>query len=340
MNMTFQNILDDFRNELNCPGILMGVEAEAMTWYGSTGCFLEEDLAKPFYIYSITKSYTAVCILKLAEDGCLSLDDPLVHHITSLAIPEDVTIRRILNHTAGIRDYASLPEYTEGLRDDPLTPLHRDVLIEKTLVMGLTHTPGTKFLYSNTGYILLYRLIEIAADCSYAEAIHRFITEPLDLSMTQVAVDIDKELSLLPGFAAEPPFNGVDIRQRYHPDWVATGLIISTIMEVIRFYEKVFTGALLSRESLNEMTASVKVDNISCPPFISPSYALGLNHDPDYPLGETYGHGGGGPGYGIYAGYMPNVEGAPAVFCAMCNASLHEPPWHLWSRVMERIKNG
>jgi D-alanyl-D-alanine carboxypeptidase len=340
MDMTFQDILDDFRNELNCPGILMGVEARATDWYGKTGCFSAEDLDKPFYIYSITKTYTATCVLRLVEDGLLDLDDPLIRHMPSLAMPEEVTIRRLLNHRSGIPDYFSIPEYEEALLNDPLKPLSRNVLIEKAEAKCLHFTPGKSFLYSNTGYIYLYKLIEILAGCSYADAIQRFIAEPLNLSMTRVATNIDKELALLPGFASESPFDGKDMRQLYHPDWVATGLVISTIGEVIRFYKKLFKGELLSQESLSEMTTSVRLPNISCPPFVSPGYALGLNHDPDYPLGETYGHGGGGPGYGIYAGYMPNLKGKPAIFCAMCNSSLKEPPWHLWSRVMERIANG
>lgn len=341
MNMTFQDILDEFRSEINCPGILMGIKAKGIEWYGSTGSLLADDLEKPFYIYSVTKTYTAACILKLVENGLLNLDDPLIRHIPSPAIPKDVTIRLLLNHRSGIPDYCRVPEYKEALQSNPLAPLTRDVLIEKTQALGQLFAPETGFHYSNTGYIYLYKLIEILTGFPYANAIRRFIVEPLDLGMTCVASDIDKELSLLPGFASEPPFNGKDIRRLYHPDWVATGLIISTIRDVMTFYERLFAGDLLSQESLKEMTTSTRLGNLIVPPFVSLSYALGLESDPDYPLGETYGHGGGGPGYGIYANYMPSLKGgAPATFCAVCNSTLREVPWHLWSRVVERIGNG
>lgn len=341
MNMTFQDILDEFRGELNCPGILMGVKAEEIEWYGSTGCFSTDDLCKPFYIYSVTKTYTATCILRLVEDGLIGLDDPLIRHIPSPTVPEEITIRLLMNHRSGMPDYCSIPEYEEALLHDPLAPLSRDILIEKTQAQGLSLSPGKGFLYSNTGYLYLYKLIEILTGGSYADAISHFIAEPLGLDMTYVATDIDTELALLPGFASESPFDGKDMRQLYHPDWVATGLIISTIKDVMSFYERLFAGELLSRESLKEMTTSVSIgNNISAPPFVSPSYALGLMSDPDYSLGESYGHGGGGPGYGIYAGYMPNRKGAPSSFCVMCNSTLSEVPWHIWSRVMERINDG
>lgn len=338
--MIFQDILDEFRDEINCPGILMGVKAGENDWYCTAGCFSAADIDKPFYIYSVTKTYTAACILRLVEDELIGLDDPLIRYIPSPAIPEEVTIRLLLNHRSGIPDYFRVPEYKEALQSNPLAPLTRDVLIEKTQALGQLCAPKAGFHYSNTGYIYLYKLIEMLTDGSYADAIRRFILEPMGLGMTRVATDIDSELALLPGLANESPFEGKDMRKLYHPDWVATGLIISTIKDVMTFYERLFAGDLLNQDSLREMTTSVRLGNLIAPPFVSPSYALGLNHDPDYSLGETYGHGGGGPGYGIYAGYMPNLKGNPVTFCAMCNTSLKEPPWHLWSRAMERIRNG
>lgn len=341
MDITFQDILDEFRSEINCPGILMGIKAKGIEWYGSTGSLLADDLEKPFYIYSVTKTFTAACILKLVENELLNLDDPLIRHIPSPAIPKDVTIRLLLNHRSGIPDYFLVPEYKEALQSNPLAPLTRDVLIKKTQALGQLCAPGAGFHYSNTGYIYLYKLIEILTGLSYADAIRRFIAEPLGLGMTCVATDIDKDLSLLPGFASEPPFKGKDIRRLYHPDWVATGLIISTIKDVMTFYEKLFAGELLNQKSLKEMTTSIRVGNVILPPFVSLSYALGLESDPDYPLGEIYGHGGSGPGYGIYANYMPSLqEGAPATFCAACNSTLSEVPRHLWSRVVKKIANG
>ena len=338
--MTFQDILDEFRGEINCPSILMGVKTEGAEWYGGTGSLSVDDLDKPFYVYSVTKTYTATCILRLVEEGLFGLDDPLIRYIPSPAIPEEVTIRLLLNHRSGIPDYFRVPEYEEALQSNPLAPLTRDVLIEKTQALGQLCTPEAGFHYSNTGYIYLYKLIEILTDGSYANAISRFIIEPLGLDMTRVATGIDTELALLPGFANESPFNGKDVRKLYHPDWVATGLIISTIKDVMTFYERLFSGDLLSQESLREMTTSIRVGNLVAPPFVSPSYALGLMSDPDYPLGDSYGHGGGGPGYGIYAGYMKNKKGVSSSFCAMCNSTLSEVPCHLWSRVMERIENG
>jgi len=334
MNMTFQDILDEFRGEINCPGILMGVKAKGIEWYGSAGSLLADDLEKPFYIYSVTKAFTATCILRLVEDGLIGLDDPLIDYMPSPRIPKEVTVRLLLNHRSGIPDYCSIPEYKEALLNDSLTPLSRNTLINKTQAKGLSSTPGTGYLYSNTGYIYLYKLIEILTESSFADAIHRFIIEPLKLDKTSVATEIDTELVLLPGFANESPFDGKDMRQLYHPDWVATGLVISTIKDVMSFYEGLFAGELLSQESLKEMTTSVRFNSSS-----GPGYGLGIGCSPDYSLGESYGHGGNGPGYVIYAGYMPNLNGAPASFCAICNSTPNEVPGIICHKVMERIGN-
>ena len=88
------------------------------------------------------------------------------------------------------------------------------------------------------------------------------------------------------------------------------------------------------------MTQSVEV-HIENPPFVSSGCGLGLQHDPDYPRGEIYEHGGGGPGYGVFVGFMPALNGMPTAFCVMCNSSMEGPPlWLLWSRVAATIGNG
>ena len=69
MNTKLQRMLDAYRDKIDCPGMMMGVEAGTVRWYGTTGIFTPADLETPFYVYGVTKTFIATCILRLVEVG-------------------------------------------------------------------------------------------------------------------------------------------------------------------------------------------------------------------------------------------------------------------------------
>ena len=109
-----------------------------------------------FRIGSVTKQFTAACILLLAEQGKLSVDDQLSKYIPDYPKGDSITIHMLLNHTSGIKNYTDLPEFWPKA----ILPLSTDSMIALFKNKPLDFAPGTKWNYSNSGYFLLGVIVE------------------------------------------------------------------------------------------------------------------------------------------------------------------------------------
>jgi D-alanyl-D-alanine carboxypeptidase len=255
-----------------------------------------------FLVMSITKSLTAVAILRLVETGTLELDGSLSQWLPDIPHATRITLRHLLQHTSGLRDYGLLTDYHEAVRRDD-RPWTFNGFLEQTNAKGLRFQPGEGWSYSNIGYMVLRHLLETAGKRSFAELITTEVCRPLNLRHTAVVETKTQLQELIPGYShylAEKNAPAVDVRHYYDPSWIATGVAASTASDIVRFYRGLFTGALLSPTSLGEMCA-IRRAVASHPRFVTPSYGLGLMADPDCPYGAMYGHNGGGPGYSASA---------------------------------------
>lgn len=279
------------------------------------------DANAQFYIYSITKTLTAVATLQLAEDGRLELDSPIQDHLPDLMLPDPVTIRRLLNHTGGIPDYGRLPEYQEAVRSDPEHPWSSAEFLERTLASGLAYAPGRGWGYSNIAYLILKLLLQRLHGQSLRDILHDAIFAPLNLQRTFVAENLTDASVLTPGYSTyfssddEPS----DVTSRYHPGWVSHGVVISTAPEIAHIFEALFAGHLLDASSLAAMLEPVPVP-AEHPLFSKPAYGLGLMIDSGSPYGLVAGHGGGGPGYSTGAIHLPEVNGRRVTSVALANS--------------------
>jgi D-alanyl-D-alanine carboxypeptidase len=145
----------------------------------------------------------------------------------------------------------------------------------------------------------LRRLIETVCGQSFAEIVSGEVCQPLGLRYTSVIRNREDFQTLAPAYSFSVSSDGlpVDVRTKYDPGWVATGVVASTASDIVRFYERLFAGALLPAHLLDEMRAVVRASTPSTQRFVLPSYGLGLIADLASPYGVLYGHSGGGPGY-------------------------------------------
>jgi D-alanyl-D-alanine carboxypeptidase len=265
-----------------------------------------------FLAYSITKSFTASLVLLLCEERRLHLDDSLARWFPRIAHADRITLRRLLNHTAGIPDYGGLRSYHDELRASPETPWSFNRFAAETFENGLQFEPGQGWTYSNPAYMLLKRILESVSGHTYRELVAERIARPLGLGRTFVAEFIADLESLAPGTsrALSLERDPCDVRTHYHPGWVSHGVIASTASDIVRFLDSLFRGRLLSRPSLDEMMTLVRVPverdssaSSSRSPLrtAAPSYGLGLMGDPASPWGLLVGHNGGGPCYSASA---------------------------------------
>lgn len=173
----------------NTPGCALGIIKDGQLVYAKGYGFanLEYDIPNSpqtvFRIGSTSKQFTAACIVLLAEEGKLTLNDTLKNIFPDFPdYAKKITIRHLLNHTSGIRDYLQLA-YLKGLRNDDF---YVDDEIMDWLISqeDLNFEPGEEFLYSNSGYWLLSQIVEKMAGMNMAEYAEKEIFEPLGMKDT------------------------------------------------------------------------------------------------------------------------------------------------------------
>jgi CubicO group peptidase (beta-lactamase class C family) len=139
-----------------------------------------------YKIGSISKQFTATAILMLAEQGKLSLDDPVSRFVPDLTRAKEVTIRQLLSHTSGYQDYWP-QDYVPPFM---LTPITTDEILTRWARKPLDFDPGTKWQYSNTNYVIAGVIVEKASGMPLLRFLSSHIFEPLGM---QSVVNIDQD---------------------------------------------------------------------------------------------------------------------------------------------------
>ncbi len=263
-----------------------------------------------FGVGSVTKTYIAALTLRLAEEGILSIDDPL-----SMWLPDHddidptISIAQMLNHTCGIFNVNENPALWDSIYAVPTRIWTLDEILDRFLSEPY-FSPGEGWHYTNTGYKLLGRIIENATGSSVSAAIRDRLLDPLDLDRTFLA----QEESLPPNIA-HPWYdfdeNGTwdDIsssfpRMGYESMTWTSGGMYSTAKDLVLWADALFQGQVLSQASLNEMLDF----NYSISGEISMSgYGLGITEFSDMVGGdvEVIGHTGSVVGYIAIIAYLP-----------------------------------
>lgn len=256
---------------------------------------------------SITKQFTAAAILQLAEQGKLSIDDPVSkYYAAAPAAWSKITVKHLLNHRSGIPSYTSLPGFFEKQSMFPRTPAE---IVELTQSMPLEFEPGAQFAYNNTGYVLLGYIIEQVSGQTYADHLQQHIFTPLNLKHT----GYDDTKTLLPGRAAGYGFaDGVWTNSDYLSMTLphAAGSLYSNVDDLLAWEEALFSGKVVSSTSFAAMTTDYGN---------SYGFGVGTNNFQGHP---AIAHSGGIPGFSTYMSRFPddgmtfivlsNLETAPS----------------------------
>ncbi len=178
-----------YRRETSAPGVSVAVirgGRDTLVYRGYGLADVESGApATPRTVYrigSITKQFTAAAVLQLADGGRLALDDSIGRHLPG--VPDawrGIRIHQLLNHTAGVPDYASIPRIRSIIAGG-LTP---DSVIGLVRYHALDFEPGTRWRYSNIGYTLLGILVERASGQPYARYLESSLFGPLGMAATR-----------------------------------------------------------------------------------------------------------------------------------------------------------
>lgn len=177
------------------PGASVGVSRDGMLLLRRSAGLASLELNAPigvpttFRIASLSKQFTCAGILMLARDGLLHLDDTLGSHLPWLPAPLGaVTLDQAMRNAGGLRDVLELARLGGADLPTPVTDMELDGLIARQ--QGLNFAPGTRFLYSNTGFRLLGQVIERVARQSLAVFLERRVFGPLGMTRTRHTPDI------------------------------------------------------------------------------------------------------------------------------------------------------
>ncbi|MDT8306184.1 MAG: serine hydrolase domain-containing protein [Anaerolineae bacterium] len=271
----------------------------------------------PFYLYSITKTLIAAALLQHVARGTLDLDAPIQTYLPDLPLPAPVTVRQLLNHSAALPDYGGLAAYQDAVREHPGSPWTGERFLQ---VAATTEERPPPWRYSNVGYLILKLLLEKLSESSLQVALHEQLFAPLQLYDTYVAEDLDTAATLTPGYSLffDPDGDLQEVTRRYHPGWVAHGVVISTAPSLARLFHALFASDLLPAPLRDAMAEPIMLP-FAHPLFKQPAYGLGVMIDAASPHGLLIGHAGGGPGYATAALCFPDVAGHDIVAVALAN---------------------
>ena len=209
-----------------------------------------------FAIGSITKQFTAACVLLLAEDGKLAVTDKVAKYYPDLTRAADITLLDLMNHVSGYPDY-----YPLDFVDRPMArPTPSDEVIRRFGTRPLDFEPGSRYSYSNTGYLILGRVVEKVSGESYEGFLARRILKPLGLARTSYEPDpaspgcAQGHMSFWLGEPMAVPLEG--------KGWVAAaGALFSTPADLAAWDLALIGGRVLKPESFKLMTSPRRLND-------------------------------------------------------------------------------
>jgi len=253
-----------------------------------------------FRIGSLTKTYVAAIVLQLAEEGRLSLDDPVARYLPGV-VPGagEITMSDLLAHMSGLPDFDALPAvlapYLAGNLAYVWAP--RD-LIDLAIAQPATSAPGTAFAYSNTNYLVAGLIVEEVTGKPLETVLRTRIFGPLRLRHTVFALALagGAPRPRAHGYTVLPGAGRVDVTALTPYSWAA-GAIVSTTADVAAFYRALLAGRVVAPASLRAMLTTVDDPHGDVP---GQGYGLGIARFPTR-CGVAWGHNGDTPGYVVFA---------------------------------------
>ena len=276
-----------------------------------------------FRIGSMNKMFTAVAVLQLRERGTLSLDDTLAKWLPdypNAELAKSVTLHHLLTHTGGTGDIFG-PLYDQHRRQLSSHQAYIDLYGQRDLEFA----PGTRFAYSNYGFVLLGRVIEKASGESYYDYVHEHVYTPAQMTATGSEPESEPVVDRSVGYRRGP--DGLKPNVDFLPPrGMSAGGGYSTAEDLLRFADALAKHTLLSAESTQLlMTGKVRTDPRAM-------YAYGFS-ERNYQGIHTVGHSGGAPGMN---GELAILPGSGHVVVALSNL---DPPaaGELVSFIVERL---
>lgn len=243
-----------------------------------------------YRIGSVSKTFTAVLVLKAVEEGKLSLNQTLDKWFPTVGNASKITIEHMLRHRSGLHNHVD-----EFVRLNKHTrPITKQEMVEVIVKGGSDFEPGTKMAYSNPNYILLTYILEKVYEKPFSRLLEEKIARPLGLQNTFMGGKINTSEG------ESNSYNFVNSKWELAPELdvsqaLGAGALTSSPTDLVTFIHALFNGKLLSEGSLTMMTT------------IKDHMGMGLVQMPFYDK-TGFGHTGGIDGFRSVLGYFPTGD--------------------------------
>jgi CubicO group peptidase (beta-lactamase class C family) len=276
------------------PGIALGIVSHgtvvASRGYGMANVELRVPVSEAtlFQSGSLGKQFTAVVVMLQVEDGKLRLDDPLTKYFPDAPHSwQAITVRNLLNHTSGIADYTDYTTEQAPRGAAPSIDLRRDYSEEELAKLAyrlpLEFTPGSRWKYSNTGYLLLGILVRKVSGRFYGDVLRDRVFVPLHMSTARIISEAD----IIPDRAAGYRLIKGELKNQ---EWVsptlnttADGALYLSVRDWIAWDRGLRAQAILQPGSWAEVYTPVTLSN-------GTKYPYGFGWDVDQAKGKPFYH--------------------------------------------------
>ncbi len=245
-----------------------------------------------YRIGSVTKQFTAACILQLAEQGKLSVDDKLSKYIADYPKGDSITIHMLLNHTSGITNYTNLKEFWPKA----ILPLSTDSMIALFKHRPLDFSPGTKWSYSNSGYFLLGVIVEKVSGQLFGEYLQEQVINKAGLKNTALD-NLDTILQFrAKGYSKNNLGNWQHAMRISMEVPYSAGAMYSTVDDLYTWI-KALTG--------NKIIGAAAVKKMLTPYMNHYGYGIGIDSVKKH---LRISHSGGIPGFSAFLSFFPDDD--------------------------------
>jgi CubicO group peptidase (beta-lactamase class C family) len=342
--------------ENKIPGMIWGVVIDGQVAHLGSFGVRERTSRAPitpdtaFRIASMTKSFTALSVLKLRDDGRLSLEDPVSRWIPEFARMErptrdtpPLTIRQLLSHNAG------LPE-DNPWGDQQLSAT--DAMMDDWLAKGIPFStpPGTRYEYSNYAFGLLGRIVTKASGVPYERYVREEILSKLGMSgSTFEFADIPLERRAI-GYRLKPDGSYSEEPPLPHGVFGAMGGLLTTAADLGKYVAFQLSAwpprdeedaGPVRRASVREMAHLWTPSNLTArlvngmPQASETGYGFGLRVTSDCRFEQIVAHGGGLPGFGSYMAWLPDYGVGMFAMATLTYSGPSEPISQAWDAMLQ-----
>ena len=259
-----------------------------------------------FHIASESKQYTAFCIVLLAQEGRLSLDDDIRKHLPYVPdFGKTITIRHLIYHTSGLRDQWQMLAIGGQAIDDVIKQEHVVKLVEKQ--RDLNFEPGTRSLYCNTGYTLLAEIVKKVSGKSLREYADEKIFKPLGMENTHFH---DDNTEIVKGRTYSYDSTSKDKFANSPLNYAIIGAtsLFTTVEDEAKWLNNYETGKVGGKDAVNQMYQQAILNNGK---KLDYAFAIVIDSVNGY---QRIGHGGADAGYRTYAVRFPEEKLGIVIF--------------------------